>query len=277
MSKKQEIFEKAIQLFADKGFNQTSVEEIAKNTGVSKGGFYTYFSSKNELMLQMIEEYHNRMIKKVTAIDHISSRQGNIAPYIELELKAWIEYQTFFTVMFKEFHPQQDKKITKELERLEHTLENNHREILYRVYGDRFTVYFKDMIILLEGIMKEYLMHLAGDLKHVEVRKLSEWIASQLHAIVRNIEKLPPFLKEENTITIPDLIKETKQIIREQPLHNQDKLKDALEKLEQEHHEQTAFSIITEALIHYLSREPTIRMNILKIERLWKKREEHDQ
>lgn len=277
MSKKQEIFNAAIQLFADKGFNQTSVEEIAKNTGISKGGFYTYFSSKNELMLEMIKEYHNRMTDKVTAFEHLSPRQNNIAPFIELELEVWIEYQTFFTVLFKEFHPQKDKKIAKELERLRQTLENNHRAILYRVYGNKFTAYFKDMIILLEGMMKEYLIYLAEDLQNVDVKKLSEWIASHMDAIVRNIKKQPPFLKEESTGSIPELIKESKQIIRERPLPDQEKLNDALEKLKHLYHEQTAFTIIIEALIHYLRREPAIRIRMLKIERLWKKQEEQVQ
>ena len=42
---KRAIFEKAMQLFADKGYNDTSIEEITAVAGIAKGTFYYHFSS----------------------------------------------------------------------------------------------------------------------------------------------------------------------------------------------------------------------------------------
>lgn len=47
--------EAAIGLFAEKGYDDTSVEEISQKAGVSKGTFYLYFGSKKDLALALKE------------------------------------------------------------------------------------------------------------------------------------------------------------------------------------------------------------------------------
>ena len=47
---KSKIVEAAWQLFYEKGYERTTVEEIIAKSGTSKGSFYHYFSSKDSLM-----------------------------------------------------------------------------------------------------------------------------------------------------------------------------------------------------------------------------------
>ena len=44
------ILESALELFAEDGYNGTSMQSISKNTGVSKGNLYNYFESKQDLL-----------------------------------------------------------------------------------------------------------------------------------------------------------------------------------------------------------------------------------
>ncbi len=44
-----ELLDAALELFVEKGFAATHVEEIAKLAGVSKGTLFLYFTSKEEL------------------------------------------------------------------------------------------------------------------------------------------------------------------------------------------------------------------------------------
>ncbi len=48
------ILEAAFELFAKKGFHNTSVEQIRKKAGVSKGLVYNYFKKKEDLMERII-------------------------------------------------------------------------------------------------------------------------------------------------------------------------------------------------------------------------------
>lgn len=45
----------ATRLFAERGFHPTSVSDIVTSVGVGKGVFYWYFSSKEELLEQLLE------------------------------------------------------------------------------------------------------------------------------------------------------------------------------------------------------------------------------
>jgi AcrR family transcriptional regulator len=47
--RKQHVINKAHQLFVEKGFQATSVQDILDESGISKGTFYNYFPSKGEL------------------------------------------------------------------------------------------------------------------------------------------------------------------------------------------------------------------------------------
>ncbi|MBC7195225.1 MAG: TetR/AcrR family transcriptional regulator [Caldisericia bacterium] len=61
MNKKEKIFEEALKLFLEKGFNETSIEDITKNASISKGSFYTYFKSKEELLENIVKELLNNV------------------------------------------------------------------------------------------------------------------------------------------------------------------------------------------------------------------------
>ena len=47
---KNQIMEAAWELFLEKGYEKTTVNDIIKKAGTSKGGFYYYFKAKEELL-----------------------------------------------------------------------------------------------------------------------------------------------------------------------------------------------------------------------------------
>lgn len=51
------IWEAATDLFAEKGFDETTVDEIADKAGISRRSFFRYFSSKSDLMASATVEY----------------------------------------------------------------------------------------------------------------------------------------------------------------------------------------------------------------------------
>lgn len=53
-NKKRELLAVAEKLFIVKGYEQTSIDDILKESGISKGGFYHYFKSKDEILSESI-------------------------------------------------------------------------------------------------------------------------------------------------------------------------------------------------------------------------------
>lgn len=55
--RKKEIIDAARHLFQRKGIAKTSINDIAKSIGVAKGLVYYYFSSKDELVETVLDEF----------------------------------------------------------------------------------------------------------------------------------------------------------------------------------------------------------------------------
>jgi AcrR family transcriptional regulator len=67
--RKTEILDTAQKLFYEKGYEQTSINTIIETIGVSKGTFYYYFKSKEELLDSLVERSVievSELIKKIT-------------------------------------------------------------------------------------------------------------------------------------------------------------------------------------------------------------------
>ncbi len=50
------ILQAAIHLFGEKGYDRTSIEDLAREAGVGKGTIYGYFQDKSEIFLAFCEE-----------------------------------------------------------------------------------------------------------------------------------------------------------------------------------------------------------------------------
>lgn len=52
---RSKIMESAIKLFSSRGYNASSVDDICKDAGISKGAFYHHFESKQMLFLALLD------------------------------------------------------------------------------------------------------------------------------------------------------------------------------------------------------------------------------
>jgi len=61
VASKNKLLKSAITCFAESGFDVASVDEICKNAGLSKGGFYYHFSSKQDLIIELLNQWLGRV------------------------------------------------------------------------------------------------------------------------------------------------------------------------------------------------------------------------
>jgi AcrR family transcriptional regulator len=55
-SRRKQIMDAALELFAQEGYAHCSIAQLARHTGISKGLMYNYFESKEALLVAIIEE-----------------------------------------------------------------------------------------------------------------------------------------------------------------------------------------------------------------------------
>jgi len=63
--RKKIVVDHARALFLEKGIQMTSIQDIIERSGISKGTFYNYFSSKNECVTAILQQaYHETTINR---------------------------------------------------------------------------------------------------------------------------------------------------------------------------------------------------------------------
>ena len=70
---KKKIFDTAITLFTQHGFEKTTVDDITKFAGVSKGNFYTHFPSKESVLVEQFRQIDNFYAAALKTIDSTMS------------------------------------------------------------------------------------------------------------------------------------------------------------------------------------------------------------
>ncbi len=62
---KDEIIHRAVEVFHQRGYHATSMSDLAQACGLQKGSFYHHFSSKEELMREVLAVVNNYYDKKI--------------------------------------------------------------------------------------------------------------------------------------------------------------------------------------------------------------------
>lgn len=84
-----QLMEHAAKLFAERGYHPTSVADIVESLGVGKGVFYWYFSSKEELLSEILRESHQALRRRQ---QQAIGDEPNPVVRIELGIRASIEW-----------------------------------------------------------------------------------------------------------------------------------------------------------------------------------------
>lgn len=100
---KRAIFESAIKVFSQNGYNGATMDTIAADAGVAKGTLYYHFKSKEEIFNYIIKEGMG-LIKE--RIENISSKQDNALSKLKvlckIQLKLTHENRDFFKVIMSQ-------------------------------------------------------------------------------------------------------------------------------------------------------------------------------
>ncbi len=65
--RQQRILDAALRVFSRKGYRDASVDEIASESGTSKGGVYFHFSGKDAIYLHLLDRTASRLRNKIEA------------------------------------------------------------------------------------------------------------------------------------------------------------------------------------------------------------------
>ncbi|PAE09317.1 hypothetical protein CHI12_01495 [Terribacillus saccharophilus] len=188
--KKITIIERATEIIAKKGYHAASIQEIAEASKLSKGAFYLYFKSKDELMAEILRYHFGLITEEIEKVDRqdINSRE-KAKLRLSTMMRELVKRGNFIVMQRHDI----DSDIGKEMELffLEE-MEKGRRKTeldLLDVYGEVSKPYLKDLRILQEGI----LFQIIGDML--------------LHGLILDLDKTAAYILERMDDMVEGLLK----------------------------------------------------------------------
>jgi len=88
LSTRRRIFDTAVSLFTKKGYSKVTIDDICNKMGLSKGAFYNYFKSKDQIIMEGFiasdEYYRTDALKEIASL---KGRVDQLVAYNRLVLK----------------------------------------------------------------------------------------------------------------------------------------------------------------------------------------------
>lgn len=161
--RRQEIIDTALKLFGEKGYEKTSITDIAKAIGVAQGLCYRYFPSKEALFDSAIEQYADVLLEQFGSYGKDDDK--TLRQIIE-EMPSTIEeqdtkyYSVFHGAENKKFHDQLALKVCEKLVPLVEKLLYRAKQKGEILFDDlqtaaRFCVYGQLGILLADDMTQE--------------------------------------------------------------------------------------------------------------------------
>ena len=110
---KRKIFETSMKLFAEKGYEATSIEEITATVGVAKGTLYYHFSSKEEIFNFLVEE-GMKLLRNSIQIKtaKLSNSLDKIRAVILIQIKVIKKYENLITIVLSQIWGNEERNNT---------------------------------------------------------------------------------------------------------------------------------------------------------------------
>lgn len=89
--KRKKIIDKAWELFAKNGYEETKVEDITRELGVSKGSFYTYFETKDELLYEILGKIKKKIVEALETINTNQKPEKILEDYVKIKMNSAVE------------------------------------------------------------------------------------------------------------------------------------------------------------------------------------------
>jgi AcrR family transcriptional regulator len=187
IAKKQRVIQQAYHLFIENGVKATSIQDIIEYSGISKGTFYNYFSSKNELLIEVcgylfgiIEQERNELL-----IGRDKSDVEIFIRQLELQLKE-NKAMKLFKLLDEMFH-QDDQEVRRFMHQSQLRLIRWLYERFIDIFGEHRKPVLLDCSIMFMGMLNYELRFNEMYNKYSDIGKIVRYCVQRIRSVVEEV------------------------------------------------------------------------------------------
>ena len=218
MSRKEQIIEVAMKLFAEKGYHATSMQEIAEHSHLAKGSLYNYFKSKEEIVLSIFQYHYDQLFQQFAHIasDRSLTAREKFLKQLSLQIEAFEQHKEIVQMHMGDHAQKVSEDVHALVLRIRSHLFDWYVQSLINMYGERIRPFVLDCAIMLNGMVKEYLFFALFEQKPFSFQRLAPFLMRRLDALVDSLEHDVPLFahdaqaeKERALMIVTQMIEET--------------------------------------------------------------------
>ncbi|EPY2525846.1 bile-regulated transcriptional regulator BrtA [Listeria monocytogenes] len=223
--KKQRIIKSAKEVFQKQGYLKTSVQDMVDAAGISKGTFYNYFTSKEELAIVIFKQEYSVLHQRLEyTMGQDGAKKDNFTECLKIIIHFYTENGEILNITFSQTMIDDDFNAFLQNVRLKNMEWVKYQ--LLEVYGEETKPYINDITMLLSGMAAMYVF--ASGSKNVNtglIERAIPYVVRRLDALVKDILESGEivFTEADTENLVPD-----QTMIRKKRLA---KLREALEEL----------------------------------------------
>lgn len=189
-NRKKHVLKKAHELFIEKGFQATSIQEILESSGISKGTFYNYFASKNELLISIFKDIYSELGEKRKQL-MIGQDKASLAIFIQqIELLINTNNQYKIISLFEEILFTNDPELKQFLNRRRIQEINWLYKRLMDICGIDKKPYLLDCAVMLTGNLHNMIFFYSLDQqRQIDVHKIVQYSVNRIIAMTEDVAK----------------------------------------------------------------------------------------
>src|SRR5687767_3663360 len=88
---RERLLDAAAEVFAERGYRATRVEDLAAAAGLTKGAVYWNFESKEDIFFALLEERVDRRVRELIGVTEHAPRETAIAPLVSKGLSTFAD------------------------------------------------------------------------------------------------------------------------------------------------------------------------------------------
>ncbi|MFG6494946.1 helix-turn-helix domain containing protein [Fictibacillus sp. UD] len=187
--KRVEIIEKAIEMFAEKGFHATTVQEIATALNISKGGFYTYFPSKDELIIEIFDYYSEKMRSGMQQVSEDLCPKERMEKQLKVQLENYMAHKPFMQMHFREQNASIIKGIQLFIRKNFFEMSKWYENHFLQIYGVEIKPYLADIITICEGMKQSFIRAFMFNEEPVDLENFASYLMERFDDVIKGIQQ----------------------------------------------------------------------------------------
>lgn len=188
--RKQSVINTAHELFIEKGYQATSIQDILDESGISKGTFYNYFQSKGELLIAIFKSIHNDLEKDRNNL-LIGQDRSDIEIFIkQIELQMYFKKKNKLFSLFEEVFVSNDADLKQFIKQAQLMQLGWYYNRLIDIFGEERKPYLLDCTIMFLGLLHyNFQYHFREYEESVKIHQVIRYSVNRLVKMVGEVSE----------------------------------------------------------------------------------------